>query len=125
MLEMSDSLSTYDILFYTGIDCTEDEFEQMSDIQMDISLISPSGTVYKETVYLLRETYTHSDAFSKTYKIKYRTDLVPKEFGEWVMIVKLPQLDAHYGFHHNPQHVHNGICKGLRGLGVILEHGEK
>lgn len=120
MLDMSDSLSTYDISFYTGIDCTEEDFEQMDDIQLDISLISPSGRVYRETVYLLKETYSESNSFSKTYKVLYRSGLIPKEFGEWVMTVTLPQLDAHYGFYHNPEHIHNGICKGLRGLGIIL-----
>ncbi len=109
-LDMFDSLSVYDISFYTGIDCTEKEFAQMSDIQMDISLISPAGTVYKETVYLLRETYTKSDLFSKTYKIKYRADLIPKEFGQWIMVVKLPEIESY---------------KGLRGLGIILDRNGK
>lgn len=105
-LDMSDSLSTYEISFFTGLDCAEDDFAIMRDIQLDITMFSPSGKVYAETVYILKNNYYDSDNLSKSYNIKYRTGLIPKESGKWTMIVKLPYIDSY---------------KGLRGLGLILE----
>ena len=57
-LDMSDSLSTYDIAFYTRIDCSPKDFDALNDVRVDVELVSPAGLSYVETVYLPVESFS-------------------------------------------------------------------
>ncbi len=69
-VDMTDSLSTYDLAFYTRL---ENRFSP-SGFPMKIYLTSPSGVTYSESVYF---------DLSGSYTVPYRTDLVPVEHGVW------------------------------------------
>ena len=73
-VDMSDSLCTYDLSFYTRLDGRD----APSGFPMKIYLTSPSGQTYVEGVYF---------DCSSGVKVPYRTGLVPVEHGVWRMSV--------------------------------------
>lgn len=107
-LDMSDSLSLYDVTFYSMIDCNSVKMTSFRDFPMEITWLSPDGArKYHEKVYFPIHDETEASSFySKQYVIPYRTGLVPVRFGVWHVSVKVEADD------HIP---------GFRGLGVICE----
>ena len=106
-LDLSDSLATYDLSFYTRIDAGRLRMAEAKDFPLSLTLTSPSGRRYRETVFfLVDETQRGSDFYSSQYVKPYRTGLVPVEWGEWEMSVQV-----------------NGgnEVQGLRGLGIICK----
>ena len=73
-VDMSDSLCTYDLSFYTRLDGRD----APSGFPIKIYLTSPSGQTYVESVYY---------DCSKGVRVPYRTGLVPVEYGEWTLSV--------------------------------------
>lgn len=105
-LDMSDSLSRYDISFYTRIDSDGKNFSAMPPyIPLEVTYTSPSGQKYAETVCISKESFTHESHFSKEYEVPYRSGLVPVENGIWEMSVTVRDEKA---------------FPGLRGMGTII-----
>ena len=102
-LDMSDSLATYDISFYTRIDCGTKLFAALPDIPVNVELVSPSGYSFTESVFLAKSSFDIGRPGSFDILTDYRVDCVPFEYGCWKMFLALPDI------------------RGLRGLGVILE----
>lgn len=100
-LDMSDSLSTYDIAFYTRIDCSPKDFDALDDVRVDVELVSPAGLSYVETVYLPVASFSSRKRCTYDSIADYRTGLTPVEWGVWQMYLSLPEI------------------QGLRGIGVI------
>lgn len=100
-LDMSDSLSTYDIAFYTRIDCSPKDFDALNDLRVDVELVSPAGLSYVETVYLPVASFSSRKRSTYDSIADYRTGLTPVEWGVWQMYLSLPEI------------------QGLRGMGVI------
>ena len=100
-LDMTDSVAVYDISFYTRFDCPKKQFKTISDIRIDVELLSPSGLSYEETVYLPVNEFKSDRKGTYDCCVVYRKDLVPVEWGVWTMNLTLEDL------------------KGLRGMGVI------
>lgn len=100
-LDMSDSLSTYDIAFYTRIDCSPKDFDALNDVRVDVELVSPAGLSYVETVYLPVASFSSRKRCTYDSIADYRTGLTPVEWGVWQMYLSLPEI------------------QGLRGMGVI------
>ena len=100
-LDMSDSLSTYDISFYTRIDCSPKDFDALNDVRVDVELVSPAGLSYVETVYLPVESFSSRKRCTYDSIADYRKGLTPVEWGVWQMYLSLPEI------------------QGLRGMGVI------
>lgn len=73
-LDMGDSLSVYDLSFYTRVDDRDVE-----GFPMTVTLYSPSGEVQSETVWF--------DCRSGQEAV-YRTDCEPQERGVWQMSVR-------------------------------------
>ena len=92
-LDMSDSLSRYDLSFYTHVD----NLKKACSIPLHVVFVSPSDKVYDEMVYL--NVKSSGDALEA-----YRTDCVPSEFGVWKLMVSPEESPA-----------------GLRGMGLIVE----
>lgn len=107
-LDMSDSLSAYDVSFYSRIDCNSVRLVSFRDFPMVITWISPDGVrKYHEKVYFpIHEETVGSSFYSKQYLIPYRSGLVPVRHGVWHLSVEVEADD------HIP---------GFRGLGVICE----
>ncbi len=103
-LDLSDSLSSYDISFYTRLDSKRAVFRNMDDISVEVTLQSPSGLLYQETVYIPKMSSTSSTAFSKQYFMPYRTDAVPVLYGSWKMFLYVP----------------SDMQTGLLGMGVCV-----
>lgn len=104
-LDMSDSLSRYDISFYTRIDCDGESFAAMPPaIALEITYISPSGQKYAETVSIPKDSFIDESHFSKEYEVPYRTGVIPVENGIWEMSVTVMDEKE---------------FPGLRGLGTI------
>lgn len=101
-LDMSDSLSTYNISFFTRIDCLASRFDDMTDIPVQVSLKSPSGVVFTEGVFLPRAGFDAERSGTYDARMDYRTGCVPVECGVWNIYLGLPSV------------------MGLRGVGVIL-----
>ena len=106
-LDLSDSLATYDISFYSRIDANRLKFTHAKDFSLMVTLIAPSGQRYRETVYFgVFDESAGSNFFSSQYVKPYRTGLVPVEYGIWEMNVL----------------VNSGAeVAGLRGLGVVCK----
>lgn len=100
-LDMSDSLSTYDIAFYTRIDCSPKVFDALDDIRVDVELVSPAGLSYVETVYLPVASFSSRKRCTYDSVVDYRKGLTPVGWGVWQMYLSLPEI------------------QGLRGMGVI------
>lgn len=100
-IDMSDSLSVYDILFYTRVDCPDKLFAELQNIKVDVGLLSPSGISYEETVYIPITSFTSDRKGTYDCQVEYRKGLVPVEWGTWRMYIVLPEL------------------KGMHGMGVI------
>ena len=106
-LDMSDSLATYDITFYSRIDAGRQRMASVKDFPLMVTWTSPSGQRYRETVYFGVHDEAHGSSFyTSQYKKVYRTGLKPVEYGVWDMTV----------------HVNSGNeVSGFRGLGVIYK----
>ncbi|MCQ2182291.1 MAG: hypothetical protein MJY89_02660 [Bacteroidales bacterium] len=89
-----DTAGTYDLSFFTRID-TPLRAEEPACMRLDVLWRAPSGKSSGETVYM--------DVAEQ--REKYRSGVVPKEFGKWRIDVKIPDPP-----------------EGLRGLGMIIEH---
>ncbi len=97
-LDMSDSLSVYDLSFYSRVDRNPLGTKgNDARIRLVATWISPSGKTFTETVYM---PAGNAEGIIR----KYRTGMQPKEFGEWTLNVKAFSQE-----------------KGFRGLGLICE----
>lgn len=107
-LDMSDSLCTYDISFYTRIDSNGNKLSGIKDFPLNVTFMSPSGQRYEEKVYFKvnGEAAAGSDFYSRQYKVPYRSGLVPVEWGMWEMAVRIDS---------------DRYIPGFRGLGVICK----
>ena len=93
-LDLSDTLAAYDISFYTALDRPPFHRDTLVCFPMQIVWRSPSGRYFSETVYYPADSV----------KARYRTGLIPSEYGDWTVAVTLPSQPA-----------------SLRGLGIICE----
>ena len=89
---LSDSLCTYDFLFYTRVDG-----KWQSSIRLDASWLSPEGKSFTETVYM-------APSGAKDAAQIYRSGVVPASLGDWKLSVSV-----------------SGIPRGFRGLGLTIE----
>jgi len=93
-LDMSDSLSVFDLDIFTRIDCTREEFRSLGDIPVSAFYVSPSGCFYTEEFILPVMSFFRSTAFTKDYFIPYRDNLVPVENGTWKLFLSIPEESA-------------------------------
>lgn len=94
MIDMSDTLCTYDLDLYTRIDCSMQLFASMPDsIRMNMVYTSPSGRKYAEKFAAAKDSFSQSSSFSKEYIIPYRRDLVPVEHGIWNLCITVGNED--------------------------------
>lgn len=77
-IEMSDSLSTYDISFYTRVDGP-----QLDSLPLKVLWLSPSGESFSETVYMDPSENTEL----------YRSGIRLYEYGDWRICVR-PDTDS-------------------------------
>lgn len=93
--DLSDTLSTYDISFYTVIDRPAlSGRDTLVSFPMHVVWRSPSGRFFSETVYYPADKS----------RVLYRKGLVPGEAGEWTVTVSMDP---------EPQ--------GMRGLGLEID----
>ena len=106
-VDMSDSLSTYDLVFYSRIDAGKQRMASMGDFPLTVTWTSPSGRRFSETVFFgVHDKSGGSDFYSSQYRKPYRSGLVPVEPGVWDMAVQV-----NYGRE----------VPGMRGLGIICK----
>lgn len=99
VVDMSDSLATYDVSLYTRVDGDHSGENTSVGVLVDVAWKSPSGIVYSEKVYFPFSEGT--EFFSRQAVMPYRVDTVPVEYGLWELSLR-PQVDI----------------AGLRGWGV-------
>lgn len=102
-LELTDSTVLYDLSFYSRIDCTRSQFCQIREFPLEVTMVSPSAVEYSELVYIPVSAFGPGDGPDYVFYEKYRSGLVPVEYGVWKMSVKVPDI------------------KGMRGLGLVVE----
>ncbi len=106
-LDMSDSLCTYDVYFYSRIDCSSTRLAGVRDFPLNVTWISPDGQKYVEKVYFkVHGDIEDNDFYSRQYKFLYRSGLVPVRWGEWKLDVRIDS---------------DQFVPGFRGLGVICK----
>lgn len=106
-LDFSDSLCTYDLAFYSRLDCSSSKLSEVRDFPMTVVLISPDGRKYSEKVYFeVHKDRPDEDFYSNQYRIPYRSGLVPVKWGAWEMTVRIDS---------------DRYIPGFRGLGLICE----
>ena len=106
VLDMSDSLCTYDISFFTRADFPAFSRRPGRDIPLEVFLTSPSGRTFSEQVYFPTADPIRSTAFSDDYLAPWRTGCDPVEYGKWSLKIRIG--DAEWESH-------------LYGFGAILE----
>lgn len=110
VLDLSDSLSRYDVSFYSRIDCNNIKAASVRNFPMTVTWTSPSGQKYNETVYFDVSGWTEGSGFyTKQYLIPYRMGITPVEWGEWDLAVR---VDA------------DRFVPGFRGVGVVCAKAE-
>ena len=106
-LDFTDSLCTYDLSFYSRMDCSDAKLSGLRDFPMTVVLTSPEGRKYSEKVYFrVQKDERDGDFYSNQYRIRYRSGLVPVSWGEWEMSVRIDS---------------DRYLPGFRGLGLICE----
>ena len=101
-VDMSDSLKTYDITFYTRLDCGSSTFILLQDIPVNVEFVSPSGESFAEDVFLAKDRFVPVSAGTYDAKVDYRTGCVPVEYGRWNMNITVPEV------------------RGMRGWGIVV-----
>ncbi len=91
-LELPDTLSSYDISFYSAVDRPLFSADTLRSFPLQVVWRSPSGRYLSETVYYPADSL----------KARYRSGIVPSEEGSWTLSVTIAPEP-----------------RGLRGLGVI------
>jgi len=76
VLDMSDSIASYDIYIYSRIETPSRE--HVIEIPMDIWWVDPDRTKYIEKVYFCSSS-------SLGEKILYRQDVIPSKRGKWYL----------------------------------------
>ena len=92
-VQMKDSLAVYDFDFFTRVDARKCPGETA----LMIRWVSPSDSVFRETVYMPLEC---GDVYEP-----YRKGCVPVEYGTWKCIVAIPEAVS---------------IDGFRGLGLVV-----
>lgn len=106
-VDMTDSLCTYDLYFYSRIDCSSARLAHVRDFPMIVTWTAPDGRRFDEKVFFDVHAATDDSGFySKSYKILYRSGLAPVRNGEWKMTVRIDS---------------DSFVPGFRGLGVICK----
>lgn len=105
-MDLSDTLASYSLSFFTRIDCPESRFRELSDICLEVSLESPAGTTYSEIVYIPKTSFSDTEYFARDCVVPYRVGFRPSDYGIWKMSVS----------------VGGGMdVQGFRGLGLRIE----
>ena len=79
------------------------QFCQIREFPLEVTMVSPSAVEYSELVYIPVSAFGPGDGPDYVFYEKYRSGLVPVEYGVWKMSVKVPDI------------------KGMRGLGLVVE----
>ena len=90
-LNLADTLSAYDLSFFTAIDRPMLK-DTLTSFPLKVVWRSPSGRYLSETVYYPADSL----------RVRYRSGIIPSEEGDWTLTVSL-----------DPE------PRGLRGLGII------
>ena len=92
-VDMSDSLSVYDLWLYTRLDKSNIRLVSSPGFPLTAIWTSPSGQRYSEVVYF--ETPLEKDFYSHQYKVLYRSGLRPVESGQWQLSLDIDsQVDG-------------------------------
>lgn len=91
-IEMTDTVSGYNISFYTAIDHPLMQRDTVASFPLQVVWRSPSGRYFSETVYYPADSL----------RARYRSGVVPNETGTWELGVTIAPEPP-----------------GLRGLGVV------
>ena len=92
--DMSDSLCAYDLTLYAKIDKKN---VSIGGLPFVVRLVSPSGKIFTETVYMKNSDKIRSSFYSSDFKALYRSGLVPTEFGLWSVRIKTGHIDKLLG----------------------------
>ena len=101
-VDMSDSTAVYDFDLYTRVDAPLDSLRKMTALPLQVTWTSPSFHVFREDVYLPMEGKT--SLFSRQVRAPYRAGVRPSEWGQWQVVVRVPDAPA-------------GLC----GMGLVVE----
>ncbi|MBR6001948.1 MAG: hypothetical protein IK045_03715 [Bacteroidales bacterium] len=103
-VDMTDSLSTYDISFYTRRDCAPARRAQVAELPLTVEWVSPAADTLREVVYL--PLSAKSTFYSSETSIPYRNGVAPASHGVWTLVVT----------------PHDTVTvRGLRGLGLAVK----
>lgn len=105
-VDMTDSLCTYDMSFYTRIDFPRNKVSVLQDYPLYLVWTSPSGIRQAFTVYMDLTKATNPTYFSKQIVLPFMEDASPKEYGMWQLKVSANEALSDMG---------------LRGLGLIVK----
>ena len=102
-LNLTDSLSTYTLSFYSVMDRAESSCP-VPGIALEIGLVSPSGQKFGETLGLPSDRWRKEGKMQAVLREVYRDGFVPSEYGVWKMEINV-----------------SPACEGLCGMGYELK----
>ena len=90
-VDMTDSLSRYDISLISTFSCIDRDFARFTSIPMDLLWESPDGRIFENWIAAGRKEMVDSSYYDKALMVKAGTGLVPAVYGEWKLYVKVPE----------------------------------
>ena len=91
VLDLSDSLVTYDVSLYASFDCSRRRFASFPGMSLRMMWEAPDGPLFEEKVWLSPEDVTDRSAFSHHLMTVYRSDLEPQRYGRWRLYITAPE----------------------------------
>lgn len=91
VLDMSDSLVTYDVSLVASFDCGKRRFAAFEGTYLRMMWEAPDGPLFEEKVWLGPDVHADRSAFSHHLMTVYRSDLEPQRYGRWRLYISVPE----------------------------------
>ena len=91
VLDMGDSLVTYDVSLYASFDCGKRRFASFEGTYLRMMWEAPDGPLFEEKVWLGPDVKSDSNSFSCHLMTVYRNELEPQKYGKWRLYVTVPE----------------------------------
>jgi len=83
-VDMSDTTATYDLTIYTRLTCSRKHFSELEDaLGMGAVWMSPDSVEYREFFCIPKASFSNQTSFSHSYRLSYRSGLIPVTPGVW------------------------------------------
>lgn len=90
-IDMTDSLSVYDISLISSFSCIDRNFSSFRSMPLRLMWEAPDGRLFEDNVILSRDMLRDSSYYDKVIADKLGESLAPVENGKWRLYVKVDE----------------------------------